>query len=98
MKEGYPRKFLELEGRFSTADACRQYRFAPRWPGVFVCPVWAAKMREQRSQSLVARACRRRVSAASGTIFQDSRISLRLWFRAMWHMTSQKNGLSALGS
>ncbi len=35
----------------------------------------------------------KRVSA----IAQDSRLSLTLWFRAIWHVTSQKNGVSALG-
>jgi hypothetical protein len=33
----------------------------------------------------------------AGTIFQDTRQPLRLWFRAMWYVTSQKNGASALG-
>ena len=33
----------------------------------------------------------------AGTVFQDTHLSLTVWFRAMWHMTSQKNGMSALG-
>jgi transposase-like protein len=33
----------------------------------------------------------------AGTIFQDSRLPLRIWFRALWQVTSQKNGASALG-
>jgi len=33
----------------------------------------------------------------AGTIFQDSKLPLTVWFRAMWHVTSQKNGVSALG-
>ena len=33
----------------------------------------------------------------AGTIFQDTRTPLRLWFQAMWWVTSQKNGVSALG-
>ncbi len=32
----------------------------------------------------------------AGTIFQDSHLPLTLWFRAMWYVTSQKNGSSAL--
>jgi hypothetical protein len=32
-----------------------------------------------------------------GTIFQDTHLPLTLWFRAMWQITSQKNGISALG-
>jgi len=33
----------------------------------------------------------------AGTIFQDTRLPLTLWFRAIWYVTSQKNGVSALG-
>lgn len=33
----------------------------------------------------------------TGTILQDTRKPRRLWFRAMWHVTSQENGVSALG-
>jgi hypothetical protein len=32
-----------------------------------------------------------------GTIFQDTRTQLPVWFRAMWWLTTQKNGASALG-
>ena len=41
--------------------------------------------------------CRRQTSVTAGTIFQDTRKPLVLWFRAMWYVTSQKNGASALG-
>jgi transposase-like protein len=37
------------------------------------------------------------VSVTAGTIFQDSHLPLRVWFRAMWWVTNQKSGLSALG-
>src|SRR5207244_4745287 len=33
----------------------------------------------------------------AGTIFQDTRKPLALWFRAIWWVTAQKNGASALG-
>ena len=33
----------------------------------------------------------------AGTVFQDTRKPLRLWFHAMWWVTSQKTGASALG-
>ena len=33
----------------------------------------------------------------AGTIFQDTHKPLRQWFLAMWFITSQKNGVSALG-
>jgi len=37
------------------------------------------------------------MSVTAGTIFQDSHVPLTIWFRAMWQITSQKNGISALG-
>lgn len=33
----------------------------------------------------------------AGTIFQDTHKPLTMWFRAIWWVTSQKNGASALG-
>lgn len=41
--------------------------------------------------------CRHQASVTAGTIFQDSHLPLTLWFRAMWYVTNQKNGTSALG-
>lgn len=36
-------------------------------------------------------------AVTAGTIFQDTHKPLRLWFLTMWFITSQKNGVSALG-
>ena len=41
--------------------------------------------------------CDYQVSVTAGTIFQDSRLSLTLWFRAVWWVTGQQNGVSAMG-
>ena len=41
--------------------------------------------------------CRRETSITAGTIFEGTRKPLRTWFLAMWFVTSQKNGVSALG-
>ena len=42
-------------------------------------------------------ACGRQISVTAGTIFQGTRKPLAMWFRAMWWVTSQKNGASAKG-
>ena len=96
--EDYPRTILEFEQCFSTEEACRGYLFQLRWPEGFCCPrcghrqAWATKRRLYR-----CRQCDYQVSVTAGTIFQDTRKPLRLWFRAIWHVTSQKIGVSALG-
>jgi hypothetical protein len=41
--------------------------------------------------------CGRQTSVTAGTIFQDTRKPLSMWFRAIWWVTSQKTGTSALG-
>src|SRR4029453_4943041 len=41
--------------------------------------------------------CGSQTSVTAGTIFQDTRTPLSVWFRAMWWVTTQKNGASALG-
>lgn len=41
--------------------------------------------------------CGYKASVTAGTIFHRSHLSLRTWFRAMWWVTNQKQGISALG-
>ena len=98
MAEDYPRTLLEFETRFATDDACRQYLLQLRWPDGFVCPRCRARTAWPSTRGrLVCASCRHQTSVTAGTIFQDTRKPLRLWFRAMWHVTSQKNGASAMG-
>jgi len=98
MGEDYPRSLLELERRFDSNDACRQYLFALRWEDGWTCPecggrhAWSVRRGLWR-----CRDCRHEVSVTAGTIFQDSHLPLTTWFRAIWQVTSQKNGVSALG-
>lgn len=96
--EDYPRTLMEMEKRFSTDQACREYLFALRWPEGFICPRCGGKAAWQMTRGLwLCSQCRHQASVTAGTIFQDGRLSLTLWFRAMWYVTSQKNGVSALG-
>jgi hypothetical protein len=96
--EDYPRTLMELEKRFSTDQACREYLFALRWPDGFVCPRCGGQAAWAMTRGLwLCGQCRHQASVTAGTIFQDSRLPLTLWFRAMWYVTSQKNGVSALG-
>lgn len=41
--------------------------------------------------------CYHQSTVIAGTIFQDTHKPLTLWFQAIWYVTSQKNGISALG-
>lgn len=97
--EDYPRDLAEFERRFATEEACRLYLTQLRWPDGFRCPrcgrqkAWPA--REGRLWHCAD--CGHQTSVTAGTIFQDTRTPLPTWFRAMWWVTSQKTGASALG-
>jgi transposase-like protein len=96
--EDYPQDLLELESRFSTEEACRAYLFQLRWPAGFECPRCGGRKAWPASEMLwECSGCHRQTSVTAGTIFQDSRLPLTLWFRAVWWVTSQKNGVSAMG-
>jgi transposase-like protein len=98
MNEDYPRTMMEMESRFADEAACREYLFGLRWPTGFVCPECNGREAWRLRKGLwQCRGCRRQVSVTAGTIFESTHLPLRLWFRAMWQMTSQKNGISALG-
>ena len=98
MAEDYPRTLMELERRFRDEAACRAYLFALRWPEGFVCPHCGGNAAWPMVRGLwLCGACRAQVSVTAGTVFQDSKLPLTVWFHAIWQVTSQKNGMSALG-
>jgi transposase-like protein len=95
--EEYPRNLTELEANFATEEACRAYLARLRWPEGFRCPRCGAGRAWQVGGRWECAGCGRQTSVTVGTIFQDTRTPLPVWFRAMWWITTQKNGASALG-
>src|SRR2546422_4483120 len=96
--EDYPRTLRELESRFATEPACRDYLARLRWPQGFACPACEGTEAWSTGRGLwMCAVCGQQVSVTTGTIFQDTRLPLTLWFRAIWWLVSQKNGASALG-
>lgn len=96
--EDYPRNRTEFEACFATEAACREYLVKLRWPDGFRCQQCGGrKSWPVRGILLQCAGCGHQSSVTAGTIFQDTRKPLTLWFRAMWAVTSQKNGASAMG-
>lgn len=96
--EDYPRTLAELEARFSSEEACREYLFNLRWPNGFrCCRCGGAKAWPVRRILYQCSVCGYQTSVIAGTIFEGTRKPLAIWFRAIWWVVSQKNGASALG-
>ncbi len=96
----YPKTFQEFDEWFSSDDACFDYIAKLRWPRGFCCPS-CGDITEKPSFTgrglFLCRKCKRQTSITSGTLFHKTRKPLRTWFFAMWFVTSQKYGASALG-
>ena len=96
--ENYPRNLMEFEQQFASEEACREYLFQLRWPNGFRCPRCHNQKAWKTSEGLYyCIKCKYKTSVIAGTIFQDTSKPLKVWFRAMWYVTNQKHGVSALG-
>jgi transposase-like protein len=88
---------VDVESRFGSERACWDYLVKLRWPEGFRCPRCGGRTAWTTTRRLfVCATCQHQASVTAGTIFQDRRKPLMLWFRAMWWITAQKQGASAL--
>jgi len=97
--DDFPSDLGEFERRFATDEACRLYLAQLRWRDGFRCPRCGGGKAWPIGGGRLwhCAACGRQTSVTAGTIFQDTRQPLTMWFRAMWAVTNQKTGVSALG-
>jgi transposase-like protein len=94
----YPKKIEDFLDRFSTEKLCLDYLETLKWPEGFVCPQCMSKDAWRTDRGLWhCRDCQHQASVTAGTVFEDTRKPLRLWFHVMWLMMAHKTGLSAKG-
>jgi hypothetical protein len=88
-------RFDELYG---TEELCRAVVFCWRWPEGFICPGCGGRAHcVVKTRALYqCSACRRQTSLIAGSIFAATKLPLRVWFRAMYHLTQSKGGISSL--
>lgn len=96
----YPKTWSQFLDWFHSEDACRLYLEALKWPSGFQCP--KCRMTDNTIQRgsrfrWTCRTCRHQSTVIAGTIFEKTRTELRVWFAAIWYITNQKHGVSALG-
>lgn len=89
---------LDFEKQFSREEDCIEYLEKLRWPEGYRCPKCDHEEGWRRADSLiVCQDCGYKTSVTAGTIFHQTHKPLLMWFRAIWFITNQKNGVSALG-
>src|SRR5665213_3923038 len=94
----FPKTLREFQSKFASDEACQAYLAACRWPDGFVCP----RCGNRRAYELVklrrwqCAGCRRQTSVTAGTILNNTKTPLTVWFWAAYSMTTDKRGISAL--
>jgi transposase-like protein len=83
---------------FKEESTCRAYLEQQRWGGTPACPFCGTinPYRTNRGFKCSARECNKKFSVTVGTVYENSKIPLRIWFAAIYLCTSSKKGISSL--
>src|ERR1700682_907104 len=87
----------DFDKAFPDEEACINHFRAVRWPNGMSCVhcgsverVYDLKLGKHKCGD-----CRKKFTVRNNTIFEDSKLALRLWFKAIFLMTSHKKGISS---
>jgi len=89
---------LKWQKTFKTETSCINYLIKLRWPNGFTCPkcnndsgYYHAKRRHFECAQ-----CHKQTSVTCDTLFHGSKVPLLKWFWAIYHVSCDKGGISAL--
>src|SRR5947199_6795549 len=89
----------DMTATFADEDSCINHFRSLRWPdpNQTACPHCGAIGRPYLlgNNTHKCASCLKKFTVRNGTIFEDSKISLRKWFMAIFLMTSHKKGISS---
>jgi transposase-like protein len=94
----FPKTATEFEKRFATEEDCRAYWIEARWGGKPACArcgstyVWAIR----NGTTFECRECDHQTSLTSGTVLEKTRKPLKMWFRAVFEISTRRTGISAM--
>lgn len=90
---------LQLLDKFQTEQECIKYFVNVRWNGNIVCPECGCnkvyKFADKRRFKCKQKQCSSIFSYKTGTFFENTKISLRKWFLAIYINSSHKKGISS---
>lgn len=88
----------QLLDYFKDEVTCIEYYENIRWNGSPVCPHCGSERvyRTNRGYKCANNECYKKFTVTVGTIFHGSKISLRIWFAAIYLATTHKKGISSV--
>jgi len=92
----FPKTATEFEARFATEEDCRAYWIAARWGGEPACArcdstrVWTIR----DGTTFECADCGHQTSLTSGTLLEKTHKPLKVWFRAIFEISTRRTGIS----
>jgi transposase-like protein len=92
----------QFDRLFPTDDACKSYLVARRWTNGVRCPRCGSENLTELTKRPFHWQCRQcsplgyRFSVLVGTIFENTNIPMRIWFKVIYLMLTSKKGIAAL--
>ena len=93
----FPKTAMEFEARFASEEDCRAYWIEARWGGEPTCArcsstrVWTIR----EGTTFECAECGHQTSLTSGTLLEKTRKPLKMWFRAVFEISTRRTGISA---
>jgi transposase-like protein len=94
----FPKTATEFEKRFATEEDCRAYWIEARWGGKPACArcgstyVWTIR----DGTTFECRDCDHQTSLTAGTVLEKTRKPFKVWFRAVFEISTRRTGISAM--
>jgi len=92
------KSLLQVLDYFKSEETCISYLANSRWGDTPCCPHCGnvGAYVTNRGFKCKAKECHKKFTVTTGTIFENTKISLRIWFAAMYLCTAHKKGVSSL--
>jgi len=92
------KSLIQVLDFFKEETTCVAYLANSRWGGEPSCPHCGnvGAYVTNRGFKCKAKECHKKFTVTTGTIFENTKISLRTWFAAMYLCTAHKKGISSL--
>ena len=89
---------IEFQAKYGTEEQCRQHLFKQRWTEGYECPKCRNKeyFNVQSRNLYQCKSCNYQASVTARTIFDKTRTPLVKWFMAIYLVSEDKRGISAL--
>lgn len=91
------KSILDLLKAFPTEQDCIDYLKEMRWNGNIISPFDPkSKVYKCKGNRYYCKNTNKYFNVRTGTLFENSKISLQKWFMAIWLITSHKKGISSI--